>query len=49
MGHRPLLGTALLAGKELVAQFVNDGLVTVDDVQAGVAADGEEAPHTRRR
>jgi clan AA aspartic protease len=34
MGSRPLLGTALLAGKELVAQFVTDGLVTVDDVNA---------------
>lgn len=32
MGHRPLLGTALLAGNELVAQFVDNGLVTVDDV-----------------
>ena len=32
MGRRPLLGTALLAGKELVAQFVDEGLVTVDDV-----------------
>jgi clan AA aspartic protease len=32
MGRRPLLGTALLAGKELVVQFVDRGLVTVDDV-----------------
>jgi len=32
MGKRPLLGTALLAGKELVAQFVDDGIVTVDDL-----------------
>lgn len=32
MGRRPLLGTALLAGKELVAQFADKGLVTVDDV-----------------
>ena len=30
MGRRPLLGTALLAGKELVAQFVENGLVTID-------------------
>lgn len=29
MGRRPLLGTALLAGKELLAQFVDDGLVTM--------------------
>src|SRR5262249_33097661 len=32
MGRRPLLGTALLAGNELVAQFVDNGLVTIDDV-----------------
>lgn len=32
MGRRPLFGTALLAGKELVAQFVENGLVTIDDV-----------------
>ena len=32
MGRRPLVGTALLAGNELVAQFVDNGLVTVDDV-----------------
>jgi clan AA aspartic protease len=32
MGRRPLLGTALLAGKELVAQFVDNGPVTVDDI-----------------
>jgi clan AA aspartic protease len=32
MGRRPLLGTALLAGKELVAQFVENGLVTIDDI-----------------
>ena len=30
MGLRPLLGTALLAGKELTAQFVDDGAVTID-------------------
>ena len=32
MGSRPLLGTALLAGNEFVAQFVDNGLVTVEDV-----------------
>lgn len=32
MGRRPLLGTALLAGKELLAQFVDNGLVAIDDV-----------------
>ena len=32
MGKRPLLGTALLAGKELVTQFVENGLVTIDDL-----------------
>jgi clan AA aspartic protease len=32
MGRRPLLGTALLAGSELVAQFVENGLVTIDDI-----------------
>jgi len=32
MGKRPLLGAALLAGKELVVQFVDNGLVTVEDV-----------------
>jgi predicted aspartyl protease len=32
LGRRPLLGTALLAGKELVSQFIDSGLVTVDDV-----------------
>ncbi len=32
MGRRPLLGTALLVGKELVAQFVDDGLVTIDEL-----------------
>ncbi len=30
MGSRPLLGTALLAGKELTAQFIDDGVVTID-------------------
>lgn len=32
MGTRPLLGTALLAGRELVAQFTENGLVTIDDL-----------------
>lgn len=32
MGHRPLLGSALLAGTEIVAQFVDHGLVTIDTV-----------------
>ena len=32
MGRRPLLGTALLANKEFLAQFVDNGLVTVDNV-----------------
>lgn len=32
MGKRPLLGTALLAGRELVAQFADGGLVTIDDL-----------------
>lgn len=32
MGRRPLLGTALLAGKELVAQFVENGVVTLDEL-----------------
>ncbi len=31
-GRRPLLGTSLLDGSELVSQFVKNGLVTVDDV-----------------
>src|SRR5579862_287713 len=31
-GTRPLLGTALLDGSELLAQFREDGLVTVDDL-----------------
>lgn len=31
-GNRPLLGTALLAGCELVAQFAENGLVTVEDI-----------------
>lgn len=30
LGRRPLLGTALLDGNELVAQFTDGGLVTVD-------------------
>jgi hypothetical protein len=32
MGKRPLLGTALLAGNVLAAQFVDNGLLTVDVV-----------------
>lgn len=32
MGRRPLLGTALLADKELIVQFVENGLVTIDDL-----------------
>ena len=32
MGTRPLLGTALLAGKERVVQFTQHGLVTIDDL-----------------
>lgn len=32
MGKRPLLGTALLNGHELIAQFVEDGLVTVGEI-----------------
>lgn len=32
MGSRPLLGTSLLNGKELLIQFVTDGLVTVNDI-----------------
>ena len=31
-GRRPLLGTALLDGQELVAQFQEGGLVTVEDL-----------------
>ena len=31
-GSRPLLGTALLDGQELVVQFRDGGLVTVDDL-----------------
>lgn len=31
-GARPLLGTSLLEGQELVAQFTEGGLVTVDDL-----------------
>jgi clan AA aspartic protease len=30
LGQRPLLGTALLDGNELVAQFTDGGLVTID-------------------
>lgn len=32
MGKRPLLGTALLDGRELVAQFAEGGVVTVDNL-----------------
>lgn len=32
LGDRPLLGTALLDGHELVAQFTDGGLVTVDSL-----------------
>lgn len=31
-GRRPLLGTALLRGQEFVAQFVENGLVFVDNL-----------------
>lgn len=31
MGKRPLLGTDLLIGKELVVQFFGNGLVTIED------------------
>lgn len=31
-GRRPLLGTALLEGNEFLAQFVENGLVTVDEL-----------------
>lgn len=31
-GNRPLLGTVLLSGKEFLAQFVDQGIVTVDNV-----------------
>lgn len=31
-GRRPLLGTALLAGSEFVAQFIQGGLVTIESV-----------------
>lgn len=31
-GDRPLLGTTLLAGHQLVAQFVEGGLVSVDPI-----------------
>jgi clan AA aspartic protease len=30
MGKRPLLGTAMLDGNELLAQFAESGLVTID-------------------
>ena len=32
LGSRPLLGTSLLAGKDLVAQFVDAGLITIDAI-----------------
>jgi clan AA aspartic protease len=32
MGKRPLLGTALLESKKLVVQFVESGLVTIDEL-----------------
>lgn len=32
MGSRPLLGTAMLDGHELVAQFADHGLVTIDSL-----------------
>lgn len=32
MGKHPLLGTSLLTGKELVTQFVENGLVTIEDL-----------------
>lgn len=32
MGRRPLLGTALLADSQLLTQFVEGGLVTVEDM-----------------
>jgi len=31
-GNRPLLGTALLIGCELLAQFSDNGLVTIEDI-----------------
>lgn len=31
MGSRPLLGTALIAGNTLSAQFIDNGLVAIDD------------------
>ena len=31
-GRRPLLGTSLLAGSEFVSQFVENRLVTVEDI-----------------
>ena len=31
-GRRPLLGTALLAGSEFVAQFIQGGLVTIESI-----------------
>jgi clan AA aspartic protease len=32
MGRRPLLGSALLAGNEFLAQFVDGGILTIDSV-----------------
>ncbi len=31
-GRRPLIGTALLSDQELVIQFIEGGLVTIDDL-----------------
>jgi predicted aspartyl protease len=31
-GRRPLLGTALLDEQELVVQFIDGGLVTIDEL-----------------
>ncbi|HZO91708.1 MAG TPA: clan AA aspartic protease [Chthonomonadaceae bacterium] len=32
IGKRPLLGTAFMGGKELLVQFADNGLVTLDDL-----------------
>jgi clan AA aspartic protease len=32
MGTRPLLGTSLLAGQEVMIQFVEDGLLAIDEL-----------------
>jgi len=31
-GRRPLLGTGMLADRELIIQFIEGGLVTIDDL-----------------